>query len=69
MPDLRLLSVYDVSRRLNCSTGHVRKLIRVGRLKAFNIGVGDQRTEWRISEEALGVFIQCAAQLAADRVR
>jgi excisionase family DNA binding protein len=47
-----LLTVTQAAGVLNCSEQHIRNMIRRGRLRAINIGVGRQ-AEYRVTQQGL----------------
>lgn len=53
-----MLSCAQAAQRMACSETHVHTLIRLGRLKAINIGAGEKHARWRIPEEALVEFMR-----------
>ncbi len=53
----RWLDIREVAQSISASASFVRKLIRSGRLRAVNIGFGDQRAEWRIRRTDLDAFM------------
>jgi excisionase family DNA binding protein len=68
--DEATLTVGDVAKRLKLSTDSVLSLIRSGRLRASNVGLGKQRPRWRIAPEAIDQFLaERAAPKRAPRRR
>ncbi|HXP63119.1 MAG TPA: helix-turn-helix domain-containing protein [Dongiaceae bacterium] len=57
VPDLTLLMVYQVARRLGVTTQHVRDFIEEGDLRAINVGKG-LRKFWRIPLDAYQAFLK-----------
>jgi excisionase family DNA binding protein len=51
------LTTTDVAEELSVTTDQVVALIRVGRLRAVNVGIG-RKPRWRIDAEALDQFIE-----------
>lgn len=49
----KALTIAEVADRLSCSADQVMRLVRTGRLKAFDIGVGAKRRCLRIPESEL----------------
>lgn len=54
----RSLDVAKAASRLDLSEQHVRRLIREGKLRAVNIGLGDVRPTYRIPEDELIAYMQ-----------
>ncbi len=52
-----LMTVDEASSRLKVSSEQVRNLIRQGHLSAINVGIGTKRPLYRITSEALEIFI------------
>lgn len=55
--DETALTVSDVAKRLKLSPDTVLALIHAGRLAASNVGLGAHRPRWRITPEALDLFV------------
>ena len=52
-----LLTVKQVAELVNASGNWVRSAIYAGKLPAINIGLAEQRSEWRIQEADLVAFL------------
>ena len=57
VPELTLLMVYQVARRLGVTCQHVRDVIEDGDLRAVNVGKGIRKF-WRIPLDAYQAFLQ-----------
>lgn len=56
-----LHTVADVAARLVVGEAQVLDLIHSGRLAAVNVGLGAQRPRWRITPDALALFLASRA--------
>ncbi len=52
-----LLTTAEAAKQLKLSTDAVCGLIARGRLRAINVGLGQRKPRWRISVEALELFL------------
>jgi excisionase family DNA binding protein len=52
------LTVADAADRLNISEDAVLAHIRSHRLLAVNVGLGERRPRWRITDEAISQFLE-----------
>ena len=60
----RPFTAKTAAEHLACSTSHVRRLCREGKLRHFRLG-GDERGPIRITPDALGEFVRCASSGSA----
>lgn len=59
-----LLTLAEAGERLHCTTTHIRPLIEKGRLPGVMIGVGEERSRYRVREADLVAFIESNLTLA-----
>lgn len=52
------LNVRAIAKRWGCGIDQVRRLIAAGELRAINIGLGNQRARWVVSESEIKAFEQ-----------
>ena len=50
-------SVIEVSKVLNTTRQQIYRLIKSGKLKAYSIGMGNIRKNWRVNKTDLEAFI------------
>ena len=50
-------SVIETAKALRTTRQQVYRLIKSGKLKAYSIGMGNIRKNWRVSKEDLETFI------------
>lgn len=54
--DEKLLTLQEAAEFLSCYPRQVERLIKAGKIKAKNIGLGDERKHWRIAKSELLKF-------------
>lgn len=65
----RLLDIAEVAARLDVSTVHVRSLIRAGRLRAVEVGLGQRFPRYKVQADALEEFIRKGETGQLDRMK
>ena len=55
-PD-QLFTVSQIAAAIGVSTRRVRELIRLGKLEATNVGLGERQASYRISQAQLDAFL------------
>ena len=53
----QLFSVSQIAAAIGISTRRVRELIRLGKLEATNVGLGEHQASYRISQTQLDAFL------------
>lgn len=62
--DVRLLAIPTVAERLDCSRGHVYRLIAAGLLRAVEIKATGKRPKTRVRSDDLQAFIEAQTRAA-----
>lgn len=65
----RVLDTSQAAARLGCTRAHVGTLIRTGKIKAVDIGVGEKLPRWRIPEQSLIEYMQRPEEALASRIK
>ncbi len=60
----RVLSLRNVSERLECTEKHVRHLITAGQLKPVDIGLGETTRTLRVSTDELRRYLELKGRAA-----